>query len=289
MRIHPARSFVFILVSVFVSVSLASSLFARQGLVERRNQEKIRAAGFADVELDRLHTEIGQAIFDLQSLAVPEEGPIKDPTARPTDPREGQVDPDTLRQDTIELVPSRRRAFVRGTDSKGRTYFRLRITEGLNYTTEPTPDRFLFKAHAYLYLDEQGKLGEVLLQFYRMRFSGMEYTREIRRIRHPGPFGAGAAQSPIQIEFRSYPTSLPHNELAIDDVPLPVLSGEPQLLTVLHSADDPMPFDKQARIVETYRSLLRKLNRQLSRQRQILELDRNSSIERALDFTGTSF
>jgi hypothetical protein len=281
--------FFFFLFCFSFCYSPAASLYAREGIVERRNQEKIRSSGFADVELDRLHEEIAGLIFDLQALALPEEKLIEDPRARPSNPREGQVTPDPAGKEPIELIPSRKRAFLRGTDRNGRTYFRLRISEGLNYTTQPTPDRFLFHAHAYFYLDEQGKLNEILLQFYRMRFNGMDYTREIRRIRHPRPSGSGSLQSLMEIEFRSYPSSLPRDELSVDGIPLPVLSGEPRLRTVLHSPDAPMPFDKQARIVETYRSMLRKLSRQLRRQKEILQLDRNSLIERAIDFTGRSF
>ena len=42
-------------------------------------------------------------------------------------------------------------------------------------------------------------------------------------------------------------------------------------------------------LMETYRSLLRKLDRQLSRETELRRLNRNADIERAMDFTGTSF
>lgn len=262
-------------------------LFARSGLMERRNEERIRQAGFADIELDRLHQDIARAIRDLRSLARPLSDPAE-PQARATDPEKGQVTSPSA-EDAAELLPSIRRSFMTGQDRQGRTYYRLRIDEGMHHTIEPTPDRFLLKSHAYVYFDEEDRLSEIILQFYKLRFTGSQYIREIRRIRHTGPFTPEAPLSAMQIEFRSYDGALPATDLAADDVPLPVLSSPPQVRTVLHDPENPMPFDKQARIVETYRHLLRRLHRQLSRKSEALRLQRNFDLEKAIDFTGTAF
>ncbi|MBW7858602.1 MAG: hypothetical protein H3C43_10010 [Leptonema sp. (in: Bacteria)] len=160
---------------------------------------------------------------------------------------------------------------------------------------QPQPDRFVFRAHAFFYLDENQKLSKVLVQFYRLKFSGLDYTREIRRISHPGPFADGSPQSAMKIEFQSFPEGLPSTDLSADGIPLPVLSSKPQLSTVLQSAeeqvpfDEQIPFDKQVRIIETYRSLLRKIDSQLNREKHVLQLSRDSDIERTIDFTGTSY
>lgn len=279
--------FTFISITILIFAFKMSSLQAeeRLGAVERKNQELIRASGFADVELDRLHQHIGQLIAELQHLAVDADSL---PEAKPelTQPKSTNLEQNT---NSIELQPSLRRSFVKGIDSNGKTYFRLRIQEGLNYTMQPQPDRFVFRAHAFFYLDENNKLSKVLVQFYRLKFSGLDYTRELRRISHPGPFADGARQSAMKIEFQSFPKGLAAKDLSVDGIPLPVLSIQPELTAVLQSTDIQIPFDKQVRIIETYRSLLRKLDRQLDREKHILQLTRDSDIERTIDFTGTSY
>lgn len=282
--------FTFSSITLLIFTFKISSLHAeeRLGAVERRNQELIRASGFADVELDRLHQHIGQLIAELQPLAVDAE---LLPDAKPelTQPKSTSLEQSNINQNSIELQPSLRRSFVKGIDSNGKTYFRLRIKEGLNYTMQPQPDRFVFRAHAFFYLDENNKLSKVLVQFYRLKFSGLDYTRELRRISHPGPFADGARQSAMKIEFQSFPKGLSAKDLSVDGIPLPVLSVQPELTAVLQSTDEQIPFDKQVRIIETYRSLLRKLDRQLDREKHILQLTRDSDIERTIDFTGTSY
>lgn len=272
----------------------------RPGAAERRNQDLIRTSGFQDVELERLHASLATQVQALSALALPDiEGDgveIKPPSPQGgTQPvSTSQPGNRTVQSSNGEthpsLIPSREHSFVKGKDSEGKTYYRLRLKEGINTTTEPRPDRFIFRAHAYLYLNPAGTaLDRVVLQFYRVRFSRHAYVREIRRILHPGPFGAGAPNAGIVVEFRHYPETFPPADLTIDGIPRPILSGEPQLRSVLHSPDDPMAFDKQSRILETYRSLLRKLDRQLSRETELRRLNRNADIERAMDFTGTSF
>ncbi|MBW7858531.1 MAG: hypothetical protein H3C43_09635, partial [Leptonema sp. (in: Bacteria)] len=103
---------------IIVAILVSNSLHAeeRLGAVERRNQELIRAAGFADVELDRLHQHIGQLIAELQPLAVNAEV-APNPKTELTEPKSANLQQTDSDQNSIELQPSLSRSFVKGVDA----------------------------------------------------------------------------------------------------------------------------------------------------------------------------
>jgi hypothetical protein len=126
----------------------------------------------------------------------------------------------------------------------------------------------------------------------------MEYLREVRRIEHPNPEDLAQAMnkppgadvdllnnSEVKVSYYSYPTSQKPNYLGWDGIPLPVMGVEPTDEVQLQAQDAPIPYEKQFRIIQAYKKVLRAVDRKLAEAAAESELDRNIRINDMIDFS----
>ena len=237
-----------------------------QNVQEREAAERARAIGFGDLEVDNLHGSVGRRLVQ----------------------RIGYGD--------LPMAEGSDRDFMKGKDSAGAAYYRLRLREGISFGMEAHPVSYIFKAHCYLYLAPDGKsVSQILFQFYRINFSGVSYTRELRRFIHPDPRdlvqGDRLKQdikmldnSKLRLEQYVEPSTVRPVWEGIDGIPLPLLSLMPKQKIELNDPKDLMPFEKQVRVINAYKRLLRAVDQQLFELNRERYLDRLNRIEDILDF-----
>jgi hypothetical protein len=266
-------------------VALVGPLGARdddlQSIALREAIENARKKGFGDVEIDNLHGEIAtrvQAV--LKGGGIPE-GP-------------GNFD---------ELTEqARTRALISGKDPDGKSYLRIRLRDGISYSTHEFPQQFVYRAHCYLYPGADGSLDKVVFQFYRINYVGGQYIRDMRRYIHPQPKNQAQAEgkpvgadlqlldnSNLALEFYEDPSTVKPVWEGPDGVPLGTIAWRAKSQIVLNAKEDPMPYPKQVQVIWNYKRLLRQLDRILQTYQRHAELERNRGIEKVLDYTGSSF
>ena len=250
-------------------------------LVEKEIRQKNRESGFGDIEIDNLHGRITRNLATVAALGKAEPYPksaevLTDQTARTE--------------------------FVSALDQQGKRFYRMRLRHGLSFSTDIFPNIYLYEAHVFLCPknpdDISQGLQRMIVQFYRINYTGTEHTREIRRIEHPNPVDLAQAlnkppgadvdllnNSEVTVTYYSYPASQKPDYLGWDGIPLPNMGVEPQEQIQLHKADDPIPYEKQFRIIQAYKKVLRAVDRHLARAAAEAELDRNIRINNMLDFS----
>lgn len=294
------QGIVWLLALVLSAPLLAQYKIEKENIVEREATEKARASGFGDLEVDNLHGEIADKVKELFRY-----GMIR-PFPPETDPPQDDMTIYTEMVETADSLP-----FIIGKDREGKNYLRIRLLEGFSYSTDVFPVQYISRAHCYIYADldvEQqpdGKpakvtfrnLEKIIFQFYRINYSGTEYNRELRRMIHPNPIDQAQARtkpigadldilrnSELSLELYKEPSDIKPVWEGPDGVPLPDLTIQPEEKTVLHDEADPIPYDKQVRILNRYKRLLRRVNRELMKQVQTRALDRAIRIENIMDF-----
>ena len=284
---------------------LASPAFAqykieKENIVEREATQKARESGFGDLEIDNLHGEIEDSIKEIFRYGTVREWPEE------TEPPRSDLVIYTDMVETADSVP-----FMLGKDKQGKTFLRLRLFQGFSYSTDVFPVQYISRAHCYIYADmditpgEPGKpatvkfnkMDKIIFQFYRINYSGTEYNRELRRMIHPNPVDQAQARtkpigsdldilrnSELALELYKEPSRIPPVWEGPDGVPLPDLELQPEERTILHDENDPIPYDKQVRILNRYKRLLRRVNLELRKEGSTRALDRAIRIENIMDF-----
>ncbi len=237
-----------------------------QNVQEVEAAGRARAIGFGDLEVDNLHGSVTRRLT--QRIAYGD----------------------------LPLAEGSDRDFMKGRDSSGAVFYRLRLREGTSFGMEVHPVAYIFKAHCYLYPAADGKgLSRVVFQFYRINFSGVNYTRELRRFIHPDPRdlvqGDRLKQdikmldnSKLLLEQYEEPSTTKPIWEGIDGIPLPLLTITPKQKIELNDPKDLMPFEKQVRVINAYKRLLRSVDQQLYELNRERYLDRLNRIENILDF-----
>jgi hypothetical protein len=90
--------------------------------------------------------------------------------------------------------------------------------------------------------------------------------------------------SDLALELYKEPSTIPPVWEGPDGVPLPDLELQPEERTILHDENDPIPYDKQVRILNRYKRLLRRVNLELRKEGSTRALDRSIRIENIMDF-----
>lgn len=254
-------------------------------------RERARESGFADLDVDSLHGQIGRLAQELQKdTKIPTRiEPPADPAARDLEiERRFLTDPHLI---------------VRGVDSHGEPYLRLTLREGHSFSTDIYPVRYVLRVHCYLFPAPDGKgLNRVIFQFYRVNFSGSSYSRELRRVVHPAPADRARADeklmtdpveplnnSELLLELYEEPSSTKTVWEGWDDgVPMPDITGMVPVRQVFLNKPDKdggtLEYDEQIRILNGYKRLLRHVDRVLEARVKSLRMDREVLIERMLDF-----
>lgn len=243
--------------------------------------ENARKKGFGDVEIDNLHGELAKRVSDVLKAGGIPEGP-------------GNFDELTEK--------ARTRALILGKDADGKKYLRVRLRDGISYSTHEFPQQFVFRAHCYIYPAEDGTLEKIVFQFYRINYVGGVYVRDMRRYIHPQPKDQAQAEgkpvgaeltlldnSNLALEFYEDPSTVKPVWEGPDGVPLGSIQWTPKSQIVLNAKENPIPYPKQVQVIWNYKRLLRQLDRILEIYQRHGELDRNRGIEKVLDYTGSSF
>ncbi len=270
--------FTFVCLFLLPMAAFAQGAAGEKNIVEREAMERARKSGFGDLEVDNLHGSIARSL-----AGIVQKG--------------GLVDDSGSYKELIESAMTRR--IVTGKDAEGKTYIRLRLREGLSTGTAIFPVQYIYRAHCYLYPAQDGTISKIVFQFYRINYSGTDYIREIRRFVHPDPRDkAQASTKKIGAEMELLDNSkltLEHYEAGSDKkasiegpdgVPSAVLKIEPNTRVILNEEKEPIPYEKQVRILSLYKKLLRKIDHDLRRILHERDLERNLIIEKVLDFSG---
>ncbi|MCB1327450.1 MAG: hypothetical protein H7A21_10800 [Spirochaetales bacterium] len=260
-----------------------------------RSRRLARESGFQDAEIDELHAAI---LSNLRVVILDPELPeYRDATEEPA------------RSDIFyeNMRVGRNPVIVRGGAEGEPSYLRVLLREGLAYETEQYPSRFIVRSHAFVFFTEvrdphsdadteQGQspvldiqLERILIQYYLVNDSGQEYDRVIRRMDHPapgvGPLSRGLADnSGLLIEYYRKPSTEQPVWEGADGVPRPELGIEPEIRVTLGAADEPMPYERQVRILASYRRVLREIDRTLHEWRRRYELERELQLDRVGGF-----
>ena len=264
-----------------------------------RSRRLARESGFQDAEIDQLHAAI------LSNLRVV----ILDPEL----PAYRDAEEEPARSDIFHenMRLGRNPIIVRGGAEGEPAYLRVLLREGLAYETEQYPARFIVRSHAFVFFTEvrdphnageteegespvlEIRLERILIQYYLVNDSGQEYDRVIRRMDHPapgvGPLSRGLADnSGLLIEYYRRPSAEQPVWEGADGVPRPELQIEPDIRVTLGAAEEPaaegMPYERQVRILASYRRVLREIDRTLYEWRRRYELDRELQLDRVGGF-----
>lgn len=252
-----------------------------------RTKKLVRENGFGDLEVDILHGRIAANLRGV--LAIP---------GLKTKPPE--QDPKNY-SDFWELIAtSDNRLIARGTDIHGDTFVRVTLREGSSYSTDIFPIHYVYRAHAYLFPNpDTGELDRIIFQFYRVNYTGQQYTRELRRLIHPNPKDLAQAagkpetapvelldNSQLTLEFYEAESTVKPVWEGSDGIPLPDLSPDfnAQERVFLNKKSTPLDYEEQTRIMVRYKRLLRTVDRLLYTRLRSHELNREIIIERLLDF-----
>jgi len=247
-------------------------------VAERESIDSRRKAGFPDYEMDALHTSIGQMLVRIDPDNIPEgPGNFKEMT-------DGNAT----------------RKIIRGTDSTGKNFYRIRIRDGMGYSTEIYPEIFTYRVDCYLYPGAQG-LEKTIFHFYRINHGRNNYVREMRRFIHPAPGSLAAmdgnapqegpsplpvlaSNAGIQIEYYEAPASVTPTWEGSDGVPLPVFDFKPELAFTLIDEKNPMPYRRQVAVVRRYKLMLRSALAALEAVYRSQELEKGLIIEKVMEF-----
>ena len=289
----------------------------------------MRAKGFSDRILDRLHKSIAVNITRIKDLS--------DKNYLKNGYRYLQHEP------VDESIISKNELFF--TDKENKPYFKLDLGQGV--TNEDYPNRHIFDTKAYVYWNEDGKsLSKIIFQFTRVNTTGTTYVKEVRRIINPSP----NSPEPIKLEgekvndvkkiqeenivdesispdtnndivieyFSAHDKNLPKEEppkLAENPQPtktetdpanpnpkteqkeppkdpnykakdLPWVNVTPEmenLASMKNRLNDPnelLPYSSQKHIMDTYRVVLKVLNREIERKVKAIELNQRIIIKK---------
>ena len=247
--------------------------------------EMMKQKGFSDRIIDRMHKSIAQNIARIKSLG--EKDYLKNSyrylAQEPVD--QAQID--------LEKV------FF--TDKENKTYFKLNLSQGL--TIEEYPDKHVFDTKAFVYLTEDGKsLGKVILQFTKVNFNGTKYVKEVRRIINPTPF----SPDPMKMEGEKINEvkKLQEENITDDSTPadknddiiieyysmydkdIPWVNDKPDIenpIAMKNTLNDPkelLPYSSQKKIFDTYRIVLKVLDREIDKKVKYIELNQRAILRK---------
>jgi hypothetical protein len=270
---------------------LILSIFSSPTTIDPREKEDLlfvemmKQKGFADRIIDRLHKSIAQNIARIKSLGEKDylKNSYKYLAQEPVD--QAQID--------LEKV------FF--TDKENKTYFKLNLSQGL--TIEEYPDKHIFDTKAFVYLTEDGKsLGKVILQFTKANFNGVKYVKEVRRIINPTPF----SPDPIKLEGEKINEvkKLQEENITDDSTPadknddiiieyysmydkdIPWVNDKPEIenpIAMKNTLNDPkelLPYSSQKKIFDTYRIVLKVLDREIDKKVKYIELNQRAILKK---------
>ena len=276
----PSMKTLALILVLFASQTFAQAL--EDNIVYREAVENARKSGFGDLEVDNLHGEIAARVKAILEAGGLPEGP-------------GNFE---------ELTDGAKvRPVITGKDRAGKPYLRLRLRDGFSIASTEFPSQFVCRAHCYLYPKEGGGLEKIVFQFYRINHSGSSYVRDMRRYIHPDPRDqAQAAGKPIgaplellnnsklTVEFYEAPSTVVPKWEGPDGVPDGAPDWKPlSTLELNTNVKDPIPYPKQAQIVLNYKKLLRRVDRLLARVQKMKILDRNTALEKVIDYNGSNY
>ncbi len=290
---------------------------------EQKNIDAIRARGFSDRILDRLHKSIANNISRIKNLG--------DKNYLKNGYRYLQHEP------VDESIIHKNELFF--TDKDNKPYFRLDLGQGV--TNEDYPNRHIFDTKAFVYVSEDGKsLSKIIFQFTRVNTTGRTYVKEVRRIINPTP----NSPEPIKLEgekvndlkklqeenalddsvapdtnndliveyYSGHDKNLPVEETKpelaannktepakseVKETPkpkdpsykptdLPWVSESPDMANLasmsnrLNDPNELLPYSSQKHIADTYRIVLKVLNREIEKKVKAIELNQRSIIRK---------
>lgn len=237
-------------------------------LEEQQRKEQIEAArksGFADIEINNLHSSIAKNINEIVKL-------LND-----------NVDKKTSRY--VGKVPEEPKPFML-TDAEGKKFLEFDLGLGESYANYP--ETYLYYSKAFIYPGEgSDSLGRIIMQFKRTNSRGTIFVREMRRLINDTPKGVEVAadgkrvpddNSDIQLQyFSSYDT----NTLWPDT---PTLQQQPSVSFPLNDPKNPLPYEKQKLIIYEYKKLLRKIDKIVAGRLNSLVLDEKRLVSKMLEF-----
>jgi len=290
---------------------------------EQKNIEAIRARGFSDRILDRLHKSIANNISRIKNLG--------DKNYLKNGYRYLQHEP------VDESIINKNELFF--TDKDNKPYFRLDLGQGV--TNEDYPNKHIFDTKAFVYVSEDGKsLSKIIFQFTRVNTTGKTYVKEVRRIINPTPNSpepiklegekvndlkklqeentldesvAPDTNNDLIVEYysghdKNLPTEETKPELASTNKPdpakseaketpkpkdtsykpadLPWVNESPDmanLASISNRLNDPnelLPYSSQKHIADTYRIVLKVLNKEIEKKVKSIELNQRSIIRK---------
>lgn len=250
-------------------------------VAEREAIEAARKNGFADFEIDSLHTKIAQLLkrFEIEA-------------------REEGVG--SFREMTEN---TRTRKIIHAKDSDGKEYFRIRMRYGFSLSTSIYPELFTYRVDCFFYPRAGGEeLERVVFQFYRINHHGIHTSREIRRLSHPAPghLKTEAAQPPagtpaapesafadngkIVIDYYERSSNITAVWEEGDGSPMAVLPIKSDRNFILNDPAAPIPFGRQVSLIRRYRLLLRTAAMILENRYRSQELEKALILEKTLEF-----
>ena len=283
---------------------------------EQKNIDAIRARGFSDRILDRLHKSIANNISRIKNLG--------DKNYLKNGYRYLQHEP------VDESIIHKNELFF--TDKDNKPSFRLDLGQGV--TNEDYPNRHIFDTKAFVYVSEDGKsLSKIIFQFTRVNTTGRTYVKEVRRIINPTPnspepiklegekvndlkklqeenalddSAAPDTNNDLIVEYysghdKNLPVEETKPELAennktepakseVKETPkpkdpsykptdLPWVSESPDMANLasmsnrLNDPNELLPYSSQKHIADTYRIVLKVLNREIEKKVKAIELN----------------
>ncbi len=243
---------------------------ASMTLKDRETQKQIdaqRSLGFSDNEIDTLHATISEHLKKmkkLQDLGV-------DKTAAQF---LGQT-PEDLKDLYLK-------------DAEGKLYLEYKLPQGQSYIDWPKV--YLYDGLAFVYPNKDfTELDKIILMFKRVNADGTIYVKEMRRLVNPTP-KSQSTEKDEKGEFKIDPNSditLEYYQALTSDTiwpNVPVQKATPAITMLLNDEKDPLPYDKQKHIMQTYKKMIRKISKFTARKLRNMELDQKQLITKITDF-----
>lgn len=248
---------------------------------ENELMEASRQSRFQDSSLDELHGRVNSHVQRLIQV----NGVIEE-----------ELKPGNLSYIDYNVLRDYRFYLTTGTD--GRRYLRVYLGHGDNKFDLTNHHKYIYSIYGYFYLGDDGKISEVVFQFYRVTYLEGEPTyREFRRIIHPSPtifegemgdrallnWNSGPNDG-ITIEYYDNKDRTPPFPIGDDGIPMPERKMKPIITTALNDKEHPVPYEVQMEVLSTYRKLLNRANYRLKKKLRIIELERPRLIKKALEY-----
>ncbi|MCZ8157783.1 MAG: hypothetical protein O9264_16810 [Leptospira sp.] len=267
---HRFLGFLIATVLSFLALPILAEKPASLTLKDRESQKQIdaqRGAGFSDNEIDTLHATISEHLAKMKKL--------QDLGVDKTAAQYLSQTPETLKE-----------LFLK--DGEGKPYLEFKLPQGQSYIDWPKV--YLYDGTAFIYPNKDfTELDKIVMMFKRVNADGTVYVKEMRRLINPTPKSQSTEKdekgefkidvnSDIQLEYFQALTS--------DTIwpNVPIQKEAANVTMVLNDQKDPLPYDKQKLIMQTYKKMLRKISKVTARRLRNMELDQKQLITKVTDF-----